>query len=1577
MSRFVRHKLLQILCMVFLAGAGQQTARAQTFPFRVNPIVQPPYSTLLSDYLSPAGEKLVVNVAFNDFNEPSWEFYLRVSIQSSRMSLRTRPDFRPAAPFTIVPGTPLRLTAADLSQYLDLNNMQISGMSADELRRTDRLPDGLYSFCFEVIDYRSNQVLSRAGCYDAWLMTIDEPTPILPVCGTSVKPIEPQNVQFQWQLTNGTAAIQANTEYVLRVYEVTDPQADPMLAINNGKAIPIFESEPIAGRTSYNYNISAPPLELAKRYVWTVQATDRDGRNLFKNNGISQVCWFRYGYPEGGRIALQKPDNQHAFGKNDLLKFAWSLPDNLVAGQAVRYKFRAIELLPGQDAASAVAVNPAWFEEETAETPAAGSSWEYILRGQRPESGKAYAWHVLAYSGEQEIAKSNALIFNGPPVVEKFLAGKHEVTVISTSNADLSKLSGRGSIKINLAGDSEEFDFKDIKLENIAGRMVLASGEIVHPLKWERIELTPALPENGAAYFYPQNLILTKDFLQIEGETKWALPHPVTSGKAAEVLFAKARFGYDDFKLLGSTAAAENNRFELAEPYRFRLNLAVSSRIIINQDNRYELQMDGDLLLPENKFKAPTDESLSVRFVQAAQLFYLENNLTFDRPLAAVPGTLMQLLPQKLVVDLSEEKSAGIHADNPAWKGIYLESYRLQIPQKFDGSNQFYFPRAWETDLQSLPESHAFLTGGGLTLRFQRDFNNELPALFNTFGGNLRGLQLNVEDNVLTKSTLRGFIRIPLLAGDQELNYTADITSQGIQPGHMEEDLTGRYFAFNPDGGDQRVEMQIARAAFADNERLELTLDAEWRSLELTMPGLQHLRLWGDGRIGFGIPNGQVALTNQVKGKLPSGNEIRVTHVMAANLAGQYAFGVRAEIVMMANATGKEGVPTADFISAMDFKEMLARANTGISDSDRERAREIPPRTSGMPPDRLDPRPTAGISGNSASVPAVFRGGMFKQTDADGKIVMDSMYMRVAVPLLFSMEGMLKLYYGHQIYGDAFMGALDGKMELPFAIQLYGLAIAGAKDKYPFGLIQFGAAVGGKVESRAAVAPLMDAALADFQRESAIAEQLEEKYGVPLSSEDIKQLMQKELEEILARKVKTDDELIFIKRMDDRSGTLEKRLTEHEQRRLALLWANLVKTSDDIALRGELELTVKAYLKAKAGAAAKAVGNVALEGAKWVAGKIYFKVTGNQLFPVKPSPKGNSLFDAGQNVANAAKNAGNNANGGKSTKAKVMEMLSKGIPVVPKVLFLTGMEGVFYFGMKRSSFEDIGEDISMHSLTFVPDPDNWFGMMLRAQFSDMPTSGMIAQFGGMIELSLNGGRFDRPVSGDSRLGYIIGMKIFGKVGNVGLPGMFTYSVAAIDGKAVISVPDTRIRLEANAMFNAPVVCGQNNFAIDLSPQHVRLNIGSRERPAYMMPMCLGVAMTGFLDINEKEFEVGVGFKAGIDLQLPWIGIREVAAIRPYLSAYLQAMASTRVIFQPELGLDNIRLSATARAAVGVEWELVVVGKGNLRLVDVIFQGDLIARFKNEISVSGKLRGKVHVVGIDFDIETQQFTHKIQ
>ena len=57
--------------------------------------------------------------------------------------------------------------------------------------------------------------------------------------------------------------------------------------------MPIFETTVSENR--YIYGINDPLLIPGKKYVWTVQARDADGRDMFRNNGLSEAYMFTWG----------------------------------------------------------------------------------------------------------------------------------------------------------------------------------------------------------------------------------------------------------------------------------------------------------------------------------------------------------------------------------------------------------------------------------------------------------------------------------------------------------------------------------------------------------------------------------------------------------------------------------------------------------------------------------------------------------------------------------------------------------------------------------------------------------------------------------------------------------------------------------------------------------------------------------------------------------------------------------------------------------------------------------------------------------------------------------------------------------------------------------------------------------------------------------------------------------------------------------------------------------------------------------------------------------------------------------
>ena len=130
---------------------------------------------------------------------------------------------------------------------------------------------------------------------------------------------------------------------------------------------------------------------------------------------------------------LKSPENEIVFDPKDQKLFDWSAPDNGNPGQQYKYYFKIIELNEGDDPQQAVEFGSPWYDYTSIITPSPG--WNHTVT-QEIEPLKKYAWQVIAFSGEQEVAKSSVRTFSGPPLIEKFLAGNNEIQVVETDNAD-------------------------------------------------------------------------------------------------------------------------------------------------------------------------------------------------------------------------------------------------------------------------------------------------------------------------------------------------------------------------------------------------------------------------------------------------------------------------------------------------------------------------------------------------------------------------------------------------------------------------------------------------------------------------------------------------------------------------------------------------------------------------------------------------------------------------------------------------------------------------------------------------------------------------------------------------------------------------------------------------------------------------------------------------------------------------------------------------------------------------------------------------------------------------------------
>lgn len=207
------------------------------------------------------------------------------------------------SPISIQGGVPVTLTAADLSPYFDIDKLNFSGISKNEFRQNGRLPEGYYRFCFTVVDYqRPDAQLSSTQCASVWIVQNDPPRPNLPLCGSEIALTDIQSIVFQWtpMHTSSPNAAQ-NTEYLFKLYEVRPKDRNPNDVVLSTS--PIYEEQ--TSFTNLFYGPAKPALIPGQQYVWRVKAVDILGRDIFKNQGYSEVCTFTFGED----VTLLPPEN--------------------------------------------------------------------------------------------------------------------------------------------------------------------------------------------------------------------------------------------------------------------------------------------------------------------------------------------------------------------------------------------------------------------------------------------------------------------------------------------------------------------------------------------------------------------------------------------------------------------------------------------------------------------------------------------------------------------------------------------------------------------------------------------------------------------------------------------------------------------------------------------------------------------------------------------------------------------------------------------------------------------------------------------------------------------------------------------------------------------------------------------------------------------------------------------------------------------------------------------------------------------------------------------------------------------
>lgn len=870
----------------------------------------------MEDYFAPGGDQWRITLNFQDFAEPYREVKLKLSIEGGNILMQTKPDFNdPNGVFTIYPGQPYTLDGSLLEPYFNSSSMNITGITWSQLMQNGRLPEEFYTFCVQVVDVYSGEILSAEQCGSAWLRLNDQPITNTPYCGQVINTTVPLNIQFQWQANNllSTNPV-SSTEYQLNVFEVTNNNISPLNAVSNGDAILVFQSQ-WNNQPSYLYNLSAPALDVGKCYAYTVQARDVSGRDLFKNNGFSEVCWFYYGYPEGGLVPLLEPADSAGFSKFQRQYFRWDGSANFLPNQPINYEWIVVEVDSTQTSANAIANNQPWHQEMMP-VYYGGTGYDFELNKQQKtfEKGQRYAWQVYAHSGSQIVAESPVYTFMGPPIVEEFYVNNHKVEVVSLATQDLNDLSGEGRVALDAVGQTwANVSFDHISLVDYGGIQFLSQGTLwgeVESLDSLEIALTPNLSENGVAIGRFKEVRLSNDQdLDVKLVADWIIPLLLDEPSQVHQYTQPTWCDYTSFELTGELTFLTSESYAMLEPYRFRFGLNNTSTVQISA-NSYELKLDGIVEVPSVVRGYDANQRVAYQFQDQPQPFYLTGQSSYYRSNIVPLGEMnIRVEPEHYYIDLSDTQSPGKFQNDVMWKGVYLQEFRLKFqPTAGFSSLQFSGEIDELIQLTDGDSIRAWITAEGFNFFVKEDFNANQSITYNTFPGQLDHARIEVYNNAVTNSYLKGNIKVPFFSATDDFGFTVPMTVYGYSQGYLDEAIDSLTYVFNQGAGENEVLLHINRAVFKDNQKLLVNLGIEWPSLGISVADVDNFMIWGNYNVGFGQPNGVLALQEELTGA-SNGFDILARNIGAGRDANLYSIGLNGEIQMGEDVSGDDGAP--------------------------------------------------------------------------------------------------------------------------------------------------------------------------------------------------------------------------------------------------------------------------------------------------------------------------------------------------------------------------------------------------------------------------------------------------------------------------------------------------------------------------------------------------------------------------------------------------------------------------------------------------------------------------------------------
>jgi len=289
--------------------------------------------------------------------------------------------------------------------------------------------------------------------------------------------IDPQNAVFNWTpRQTGSPNSAFTAEYIFRLVEIWPANRNPYDAFLSQQ--PLYETT--TSFTQVVYGPAEPALIPGRKYAWQVQAKDTEGRDLFKNQGKSEVYVFQFGDVMG----VPQNFRRDAGSNSSVLNLRWEpAPDGAIPEQyRVRYRQKGD-------------TRGVWYENATPQlwmsVPDLKRDTEYEMQ-VRAEAGLQYSDYTQVFSFKTEAndnvlyvcgaednvqsVKNQSLLMALPPGTI-LTAGNYKIRVISATGSNgnftgegwmfVPYLNGAG-VHVNFSGQiNNSFEFTEIAWETV------------------------------------------------------------------------------------------------------------------------------------------------------------------------------------------------------------------------------------------------------------------------------------------------------------------------------------------------------------------------------------------------------------------------------------------------------------------------------------------------------------------------------------------------------------------------------------------------------------------------------------------------------------------------------------------------------------------------------------------------------------------------------------------------------------------------------------------------------------------------------------------------------------------------------------------------------------------------------------------------------------------------------------------------------------------------------------------------------------------------------------------------------